>query len=51
MKRDIDYERISGGDGNMRGVVETLYWNEGEPDYEEIRRKGITKNWQTGGDV
>ena len=45
---DIDYERKPGGYGNMRGVVETLYWNEGEPDYERIRRKGITKNWRTG---
>ena len=51
VKRDIDYERISGGDGNMRGAVERLYWNDGEPDYEEIQRKGITKNWRTGEDV
>ena len=29
----------------------TLYWNEGEPDYERIRRKGITKNWRTGEDL
>ena len=26
----------------------TLYWNDGEPDYERVRRKGITKNWRTG---
>ena len=26
----------------------TLYWNDGEPDYQIVRRKGITKNWRTG---
>ena len=26
----------------------TLYWNDGEPDYEIVRRKGITINWWTG---
>ena len=30
---------------------EVLYWNNGEPDYEVVRRKGITKNWRTGEDV
>ena len=30
---------------------EVLYWNDGEPDYERVRRKGITKNWRTGEDV
>lgn len=30
---------------------EVLYWNDGEPDYEKVRRKGITKNWRTGEDV
>ena len=26
----------------------TLYWNDGEPSYEVVRRKGITRNWRTG---
>ena len=44
---DINYEwKPQYHDG--RGVMETLYWNDGEPDYERIRRKGITKNWRTG---
>ena len=30
---------------------EVLFWNDGEPDYERVRRKGITKNWRTGEDV
>ena len=30
---------------------EVLYWNDGEPDYERVRRKGITKNWRTGEDI
>ena len=30
---------------------EVLYWNDGEPDYERVRRKGITKNWRTGKDI
>ena len=30
---------------------EILYWNDGEPDYEIVRRKGITKNWRTGEDI
>ena len=25
-----------------------LFWNEGVPDYEIIRSKGITINWWTG---
>ena len=29
---------------------EVLYWNDGEPDYEVVKRKGITKNWRTGED-
>ena len=24
----------------------TLYWNDGEPSYEAVRWKGITKNWR-----
>ena len=51
VEKDIDYERKPGGYRNMRGDVETLYWNEGEPDFESIRCKGITKNWRTGEDV
>ena len=49
IKRDIDYECKARHD--RPGVVKTLFWNDGEPDYERIRRKGITKNWRTGEDV
>ena len=34
--------------GDVQAVLETLYWNDGEPDYERIHCKGITKNWRTG---
>ena len=50
IERDMDYEQKPQY-RNMRCVVETLYWNDGEPDYERIRRKGITKNWRTGEDL
>ena len=33
------------------GSREVLYWNDGEPDYDRVRRKGITKNWRTGEDI
>ena len=47
-KRDICYEhRPYNGTGHM----ETLFWNDGEPVYERITRKGITKNWRTGEDL
>lgn len=32
-------------------LEETLFWNDGEPAYEHITRKGITKNWRTGEEV
>lgn len=48
---DIDYEQKPAGSGDLRRAVETLYWNDGEPDYERIRRKGINKNWRTGEDM
>ena len=50
IKRDIVYE-CKARHHDQPGVVKTLFWNEGEPDYERIRRKGITKNWRTGEDV
>ncbi len=36
---------------NMPPRVKWLYWNDGEPDYERVHRKGITKNWRTGENV
>ena len=42
-KKDIRYEHRP---YNGTRHVETLFWNDGEPDYERIRRKGITKNWR-----
>lgn len=50
IKRDIDYE-YKPRHLHMRGNIKTLFWNDGEPDYEKIRRKGITKNWRTGEEV
>ena len=49
VKRDIVYE-CKARHRDPRGGVKTLFWNEGEPNYERIRRKGITKNWRTRGD-
>ena len=48
VKRDICYEHRP---YNGTGYMETLFWNDGEPDFERIRRKGITKNWRTGEDM
>ena len=44
---DIYYDRKP-VNSDVRAVLETLYWNDGEPDYDRIHRKGITKNWRTG---
>ena len=30
---------------------ETMFWNDGEPAYERVSRKGITRNWRTGEEV
>ena len=49
VKDDIHYEHKSLLHG--RPHFETLYWNKGEPAYEKITRKGITKNWRTGKDI
>ena len=46
---DIHYEHKSLLHGKPH--FETLYWNKGEPAYEKITRKGITKNWRTGEDI
>ena len=43
VKRDIRYEF-----NERPHSSETLYWNDGEPAYEQIRRRGITRNWRTG---
>ena len=47
VEKDICYEHKHSHTGHM----ETLFWNDGEPDYERIRRRGITKNWRTGEDM
>ena len=47
VKKDICYEHKH----SHTGYKETLFWNDGEPDYERIRRRGITKNWRTGEDL
>ena len=47
IEKDICYEHRHSHTGHM----ETLFWNDGEPDYERIRRRGITKNWRTGEDL
>ena len=48
---DIHYECKPQSPDSRAGRPETLFWNEGEPDYEKVTRKGITKNWRTGEDV
>ena len=50
IKRDIDYE-CKPRHPHMQGNIKTLFWNDGEPDYERIQRKGITRNWRTGEEV
>ena len=51
IKRDICYEHRPQSAHSRTGHMETLFWNDGEPDYERIGRKGITKNWRTGEDL
>lgn len=51
VEKDIHYERKPQSPDSEAGRAETLFWNEGEPDYEKISRKGITKNWRTGEDM
>ena len=50
LKRDIHYEHNC-DHCDTPGAVETLFWNDGGPDFERIRRRGITKNWRTGEDL
>ena len=47
IKKDICYEHRH----SRTGHKETLFWNDGEPHYERIRRKGITKNWRSRSDM
>jgi hypothetical protein len=47
-KRDIDFECKPQYSNDKQGVLDTLYWNDGEPDFEKVGRKGITRNWRTG---
>ena len=46
VRRNIKFEKKEG-----YPHYTTLYWNKGECAYEEIRRRGITKNWRTGEDL
>ena len=50
VERDIVYEYKPQKSG-YTARPEVLYWNDGDPDYEVVRRKGITKNWRTGEDM
>ena len=50
VERNIKYE-CRPNHGQAQGFMKTLYWNGGEPDYEIVRRRGITKNWRTGEDI
>lgn len=47
LERDI-YCEHKPPNSDVRPILETLYWNDGEPDYERMRHKSITKNWRTG---
>ena len=50
VKRDIVYQyKPQGDDPPPRDEV--LFWNDGEPHYERVQRRGITKNWRTGEDM
>ena len=53
VETDIVFEQKSRSDSDDRGSnrYETLYWNNGEPAYEIVKRPGITKNWRTGEDM
>ena len=53
VKTDIAFEqkRRNDSDGRRSHRYETLYWNNGEPAYEIVKRPGITKNWRTGEDM
>ena len=42
IKQDIVFERKQD-----LPPFTTLYWNDGEPSYEVVRQKGITRNWRT----
>ena len=45
VKTDIAFEqkRRNDSDGRRSHCYETLYWNNGEPAYEIVKRPGITK--------
>ena len=53
VETDIVFEQKRRSDSNDRRShrYETLYWNNGEPAYEIVKRPGITKNWRTGEDM
>ena len=53
VETDIVFEqkRRSDSDDRRSHRYETLYWNNGEPAYEIVKRPGITKNWRTGEDI
>ena len=53
VKTDIvfEQERRNDFDDRRSHRCETLYWNNGEPAYEIVKRPGITKNWRTGEDM
>ena len=50
VKSDIVYQHKPRQSG-PQVKEEILFWNDGEPAYERVRRKGITKNWRTGEDI
>ena len=49
VKTDIVFEQKRSD--RRSHCYETLFWNNGEPAYEIIKRPGITKNWRTGEDM
>ena len=49
VKKDIVFERKWFDRRSQQ--FETLYWNNCEPAYEIVKRRGITKNWRTGDDI
>ena len=50
-KQIVFEQNRSDSDDRRSNRYETLYWNNGEPAYEIVKRPEITKNWRTEKDM